>query len=194
MKSKSMKKSTLLVLSLAIILMVAVGGTIAWLVAESNEVVNTFKPASVSCEVAETLEGDIKKEVWVKNTSDIDAYIRATVVVNWVDGSGNVYGTPVSSDDYKITLNVGADKDWFKGSDGFYYYRASVASEHETTVLFTNCKEVTGNAPVGYHLQVTILAEAIQAAGVDGSTPAVEKAWPAVKVSGGVLELASTGN
>ena len=66
---------------------------------------------------------------------------------------------------------------WFE-QDGIYYYKMPVAAKGETTNLLQT--PITQDAaPVGYHLEVTVLAESIQAA----PSTAVEGAWQ-VKVGG----------
>ncbi len=181
MKSKNMKKSVLLVLSLAIILMAAVGGTMAWLAAGSDEVINTFIPAQVSCAVDESFKNGVKSDVRIKNTSDIAAYIRAAVVVNWADEDGNIYGAPVSGGDYTMVLD---NTDWFEAG-GYYYHKASVAPDGFTGILIASCTETAGKAPEGYRLQVSILAEAIQAAGKNGEgVAAIATVWPVEVIDG----------
>ena len=75
---------------------------------------------------------------------------------------------------------------WKRGNDGFYYYPDRVGAKQLTSdqhYLIVRCKPDPGKAPVGCNLQVTILADAIQADGVDSTgKPAVEIAWPNVTV------------
>ena len=94
--------------------------------------------------------------------------------MNWVDDeSGNVSATPVG-----ITPVINT-ADWFLGTDGIYYYKMPVAAKGETTNLLKD-PITQPNAPAGCHLEVTVLAESIQAA----PSKAVEGAWTAVKVDG----------
>lgn len=169
------KKTTVVIFAVSLLLALAVGGTVAYIAAKSALIKNQFQPAQVSCEV-ET-NGDTIK---VENTSDVSAYIRAAVVVNWMDASGNVYGIAPKDSEYK--LQYGGD--WQKVGD-FYYYKAKVSapvSKKDSDKVFTapliNGITVTGTAPDGYTLTVEVVAEAIQADGVgsDGKT-AAESAW-----------------
>lgn len=67
---------------------------------------NTFNPAQISCLVTEEFENNIKTNVSIKNTGNTDAYIRAAVIVTWVDNDGNVYATaPQVGTDYNITFS-----------------------------------------------------------------------------------------
>ncbi len=169
-------KKAILALSLALLLTVSIFGTLALLSTDAEPVVNTFTPTKVPNEVVETIEGNVKKEVQIKNTGNIDAYIRAAVVINWVDKNGNVYAhAPAADTDYAINWTM---TDWVK-KDGFYYYTKPVAPGATTKTLFTDCK-VIGTPPTGYQLSVEIMAQSIQAEGVGGEnglTPAVTLAW-----------------
>lgn len=169
------KKTVAVMAAVALLLALAVGGTVAYIAAKSALIKNQFQPAQVSCEVENN--GDTIK---VENTSDVSAYIRAAVVVNWMDASGNVYGIAPKDSEYK--LQYGGD--WQKVGD-FYYYKAKVSapvSKKDIDKVFTapliNGITVTGTAPDGYTLTVEVVAEAIQADGVgsDGKT-AAESAW-----------------
>lgn len=166
-----------------------VGGTLAWLATNTKPVVNTFTPAKIETTIEEP-EGKTKTNVTIKNAdASIDAYIRATIVINWVDGEGNIYGIPpVKGTHYTEDLNVGEGKDWFE-EDGIYYHRAKVAAGASTAALINEIKPLK-EGPGGYYFQVTILTEAIQADGEvkvgDTAVPAVETVWP-VKVDDGKL-------
>ncbi len=157
------KKSTLFIGALLTCMVVTVGGTVAYLVADSDEVVNKFTPSEVTTEVTEDTTNDVKTNVQIKNTGDTDAYIRAAVVVTWQDEKGNVYGQAPAEDDYKITWQGINDGNWQKGPDGFYYHLSPVADGERTNVLFTDC-EVSKDAevPIGYYLNVEILGSGIQ--------------------------------
>lgn len=163
--SKNKKKIALLI-SLLIIITATVGTTVAYLTAKTDTITNTFDPSEVLCEV--------KADRSVANTGDIAAYIRAAVVVNWVDGD-NVYGIAPKESDYTIKY----DDSWKQGADGYWYYLDRVEKGASTSELFTEFglnSDVT--APNGYTLTVQIIAEAIQADGVNTSgTPAVVDAW-----------------
>ena len=171
-KRRNSRKGLIAAVALVLLLCAAVGGTLAWLTTQTDPVVNTFTPAHVTCRVDEAFSNGSKKNVKIENTSDIDAYIRAAIVVNWADASGNVSAKPVTDDDYTMNLNLNSSG-WVKGTDGYYYYTSPVAPGGTTVNLIDKCEPVDGKAPSGYKLQVTILAEAIQ------STPsdAVTEAW-----------------
>lgn len=163
------KRSGILLAAVIVLLAGAVGGTWAFLVAQSEPVQNNFTYAHVRCTINEKFENDVKSDVRIQNTGDISAYIRARIVVTWKDTSGNVSAAvPVENTDYTIAFNT---TDW-KQQDGYWYCNTAVDAKDFTPVLITKC-EKTGNAPDGYDLSVEILADAIQSE----PASAVTDAW-----------------
>ena len=172
------KRSGILLAAVIVLLAGAVGGTWAFLVAQSEPVQNNFTYAHVSCTIKEKFDGTTKSDVQIKNTGDIPAYIRARIVVTWKDASGNVSAVPVKDSDYTMTMGTG----WTKGTDGYWYCNTAVDAGGETPVLITKC-EKKGNAPKDYNLSVEILADAIQSE----PASAVTEAW-------GNTPIAASGN
>ena len=159
--SKNISKKLIVIVIAVLLAVTAVtGGTVAYLLAESPSVENSFKPVYVSCLVEEKFDGVTKSDVKIKNTGDISAYIRATFVVMWVAEDGSVLSRkPVLDADYSLT--PGSSK-WALGSDGFYYYTLPVASGKSTELLIDTIS-LTGTAPKGHSLTVHVAATAIQA-------------------------------
>lgn len=208
----SRKKPALLVASLALLLSVSVMGTLAFLVAKSGTVTNTFTLEKVPNEVVEdiTSEPGTKNDVAIKNKGTADAYIRAAVVATWAktDANGNVLGysgiAPVFGKDYTwcASNDSGAEgtyntTDWtFREDDGFYYYKGKVGAGESTEILFTKCSVLNGaNVPEGYVLSVEIMGQSIQADGVDADGTPVELAWgiEAARLVGAVDAESSEG-
>ena len=185
MKGKRVMKTKKPVALVAILVLLccAVAGTVAYLVTSTGPVTNTFTPASVTTEVVEEFNGTTKSNVRIKNTGNIDAYIRVAVVANWIDKDGNVYGgaTPTEGVNYELKPVNG----WFKGSDGYFYYPTAIAAQAETLVLFE--KVTQSSAPDGCSLRLTILADGIQSE----PSNAVAEAWKVVKVGTNGLEKVS---
>ena len=176
-------KKPVALVALLVLLCCTVAGTLAYLVDSTDPVTNTFTPAHVSTAVDETFENGVKSDVKIQNTGDIPAYIRAAVIINWADANGNVYGggTPAASTDdgksgdYIISFNT---DDWKQIGD-YWYCETTTAPGALTKPLIISCaKTSTATVPDGYDLQVTILADGIQADGVasNGKTP-MEDAW-----------------
>lgn len=167
------RKEFVLLVSVFAMIAGVVGGTVAYLVADTEPLTNNFDLAEVSCRVEEEFDNQIKENVKIQNTGDIPAYIRAKVVVTWKDEDGNVYGqAPIEETDYTIQFNEGV---WKREGD-YWYYDEPVAPVTEnncyTPVLINRCSS-SGTEPEGYHLSVEILAEAIQSE----PTKAIQEAW-----------------
>ena len=167
------RKEFVLLVSVFAMIAGVVGGTVAYLVADTDPLTNNFDLAEVSCRVEEDFNKQEKKNVKIQNTGDIPAYIRAKVVVTWKDEDGNVYGqAPIEETDYTIQFNEGV---WKREGD-YWYYDEPVAPVTEnncyTPVLINRCSS-SGTEPEGYHLSVEILAEAIQSE----PTKAIQEAW-----------------
>ena len=164
------KRSGILLAAVIVLLAGAVGGTWAFLVAQSEPVQNNFTYAHVRCTIDEKFENGVKSDVKIQNTGDIPAYIRARIVVTWKDTSGNVSSTvPVKNTDYTIAFNT---TDWTQ-QDGYWYCKNAVDAKDFTPVLIKECKRTETAAPEGYYLSVEILADAIQSE----PASAVTEAW-----------------
>ena len=172
-----------LVICLILLLMISVGGTIAFVVTHTSEIRNTFTESVVKCEVDETLKDNVKSNVSIKNTGDTTAYIRAFVNVTWMNESGQVASVSPKSTDYMIEYSTSG---WLKGTDGYYYYSLPVQPNNKTAVFINSCQLLeTASAPDGYYLSVEIVCSAIQ------STPVsvVSDIWH-VQLSGSeILEV-----
>ncbi len=173
-------RKTALILSLCLIFALAVGTTFALLKANTEPVTNTFTAAKSGTDIVEKLDGSQKTSIAVKNTGTAVSYVRVKLVMNWVDDNGNVSAEPVG-----ITVDYDNTK-WFE-QDGIYYYKMPVAAKGETTNLLKD-PITQGTAPEGYHLEVTVLAESIQAA----PSTAVQQSWGVGVDSNGYLTQPTT--
>lgn len=181
-----------LILSLCLIFALAVGTTVALLVAHTNAVTNTFTAAKSEIKIEENTDDGSKSEIYVKNVGTATSYVRVKLVMNWVSDDGKtISGEPVG-----IKPEINTD-DWFLGTDGIYYYRKPVAPKDAGPGSVTTNLLQDGNpikqpkdAPDGCHLEVTVLAESIQAApskavtdswrvGVDPKTSELRQTTPA---------------
>lgn len=156
------KKSILALAMMVLLLTVSVGGTIAYLAASTEPVVNIFTPGELKNKVEEEFDFDTKKNVKISNTGTVDAYVRAAVIVTWKDPDGNVYGKlPVAGTDYQMVM--GESTKWtVKQEDGFYYYKGAVAAGKATDTLISQCIQLV-EAPDGYSLSVEIISNSVQA-------------------------------
>lgn len=174
-------RKTALILSLCLIFALAVGTTFALLKANTDPVTNTFTAAKSDIKIDEDVTGGQKKSIIVKNTGTAVSYVRVKLVMNWVSGDGKtISGEPVNID---VTYDT---TKWFE-QDGIYYYKMPVAAKGETTNLLQT--PITQDAaPEGYHLEVTVLAESIQAA----PSAAVQQSWGVGVDSNGYLTQPTT--
>lgn len=175
-------RKTALILSLCLIFALAVGTTFALLKASTAPVENTFTAAKSDIKIDEDVTGGQKKSIIVQNTGTAVSYVRVKLVMNWVDENGNVSATPVD-----ITPSI--TDNWFL-KDGIYYYKMPVAPDGKTENLLKADSPITEPAdkPAGCHLEVTVLAESIQAA----PSAAVQQSWGVGVDSNGYLTQPTT--
>lgn len=172
------KKSRVLLIALAVIVAIsAIGATAAYMFTKSQAVENNFTPASVTCEVDEQFDGEKKSSITVKNTSNIDAYVRVRLVSYWQDEEGNVVGKASPK------LNVELAEGWvaFDNENNTYYYTKPVKAGETSPQLLAEpiilTERTEENGKTIYQV-VEVFAEAIQADGVtDEGVSAVEYAW-----------------
>ena len=151
-KTKRMLTATLL----ALVMVVAVGATLALMASTSNSVTNTFAAAQVETEIDEDLRND-NKIVTIENTGKSPVYVRARIMVSGVDQDNIViadepdeyiynedtdeYGieTPEAGKLYLIMPNV--TEDWEQAApaepgkkpalDDYYYYKKVLPGKEE---------------------------------------------------------------
>ena len=174
------KKVNVAVIAVLFLCIIAgtVGGVYAYLTAKTDPISNEFVPAKVSCLVEEDFAEGVKSNVKVRNTGNIDAYIRAVVVATFVSEDGKVLATaPKESVDYFIQWGTDG---WTQGQDGYWYHTKPVKPEETTVTLIESAYELS--VPDGYRLHLQILATGVQ------SDPAiaVQEAW-GVGVNNGEL-------
>ncbi len=166
-------KSSALIIALALILVLAVGGTVAYIFTQTDPVINTFTPTEAKITVDEETNSNQKTSITVVNNSTgVPVYIRVALVANMIDGAGNVTGAASVP-----TFTPGDD--WIVGRDGYYYYTEPVPVGGSTGNLLDTPMTLLEN------MQVVVLADAIQAE----PTTAVTQAWD-VTVENGVIKEA----
>ena len=147
-KTKRMLTATLL----ALVMMVAVGATLALMASTSNSVTNTFAAAQVDTEIEEDGLDMGNKEVAIVNNGKSPVYVRARIMVSGVDPDNIViadesdeytynedtdeYGikNPEAGKLYLIMPNV--TEDWEQatgatGKDDYYYYKKVLPGKEE---------------------------------------------------------------
>lgn len=167
----------MLVLTVAIVLVLGctVAGTLMFLVDKTGDVKNTFTAANVSTEINEKFDGVTKSNVNITNTGDIPVYVRVNLVTYRVNESGDRIGGTATIPGF----NPG--EGWFKGNDGFYYYKNKVQPGEAPEKPLIGDPGITLKAyedADGGKQVIEVMGEAIQAE----PASAVEEAWPAVEV------------
>ena len=144
-------KSSALIIALALILVLAVGGTVAYIFTQTDPVINTFTPTEAKITVDEETSNNQKTSITVVNNSTgVPVYIRVALVANMIDKDENVTGAASVP-----TFTLGDN--WIVGNDGYYYYTQPVPVDGSTGNLLQSSMKLDEN------MQVVVLADAIQA-------------------------------
>lgn len=156
------KKLTIMQISLLLIVLMTVGGTVAFLTAAPKTATNTFTPTAVSCNVTETFDGTAKSNVNVENTGNTDAYVRVKLVTYRVM---DINGKDERIGGSAVIPEFTPGTDWVKGTDGFYYYTKLVAPGEKpaTPLIGTPGINLVAYTDVdGGRQVIDVIAEAIQ--------------------------------
>lgn len=163
------KRLSTLLLSVILVVTIAVGGTVAYLVTQDKPITNTFTPSHVNCRVEEKFDGTTKKNVNVTNTGDTEAYIRVKLVTYRVNGANQHIGGTATIPPFDPGTH------WVKHNDGYYYYTLPVKpNEQPTSDLISSItlKDSYTDADGGKQV-IEVMAEAIQSAPAE----AIGQSW-----------------
>lgn len=165
------KRSIMLVALVVILLTFAVSGTIAWIATKAGPVENVFTPGQVDTAIIETFtDGAVKSDIKVLNKDDpknVDVYVRVSVSGYYQDANGKIV------DEWNPSFTCNAAKGWFKGSDGFYYYKNILKVGDSTPDLLAEGQTIFPTTADGKTLVVNVVHQSIQAE----PTSAVIGAW-----------------
>lgn len=180
-------RKAVLILSLCLIFALAVGTTVALLKANTAPVTNTFKAATSETHVDVKDSGNEKTGIFVTNKGTATSYVRVKLVMNWVDDATE----NIVSGDNLPTVELNKDGGWFEQGDIYYYTKPVAPNDAATGKVTSNLLKTPitqpEGAPDGCHLEVTVLAESIQAV----PDTAVKDAWKVVEVKNGELTPAT---
>lgn len=172
-----MENRKLLITSMLLVGLIAVGGTLAWFT-DMGEVINTFETGNVAVTLHDILDGDeypdgkdisnvmpgneYDKEIYVSSQGSIDTFVRVKLEYNWYSdpkGAADIY-LPVENVDLKID-----DENW-KQVDGWWYYKHPLKNGEESSKLVNGIafdKELTNNDYKNAAFIIEAKAEAVQA-------------------------------
>ena len=182
------KKIIIALASVAMIAVIAVGGTLAYFT-DNDNMNDSVSLGKVNISITETTseqdanvitneDGDItgitysdimpgdkisKEPIVIVENDSSDAYIRAKIVVEGIDGA---YSEQDGLSDYleQITFNT-KDCDWILSEDGYYYYQKIVDSNENNRISVfteTNIPTSWGAEIRNKSFAVKVHAEAIQ--------------------------------
>ncbi len=174
---------TAMVIATALLLALAISGTVAWLTTKDAPITNTFNPSKVACEVTESFNGTVKSSVNVKNTGDIDAYIRVKLVTYRTNAQGQHIGGTAELPSFTLGAN------WVKYGD-YYYYTLPVAAGQKPAANLTDSMTLTAEYTDvdGGKQAIDVMAEAIQSVPAE----AVGEAWGVTISEGSVTAYSGT--
>ena len=162
------KRLSTLLLSVILVVTIAVGGTVAYLVTQDEPITNTFTPSHVNCEVTEDFNGTVKSNVNVTNIGDTEAYIRVKLVTYRVnEDRQHIGGTAIIPE-----FDPGTH--WVKYGAYYYYTLPVKPDERPAAVLISSItlKDSYPDADGGKQV-IEVMAEAIQSAPAE----AIGQSW-----------------
>lgn len=157
------------ILLLTLVLTLVCGTVYAYMFMRTDQQSAGFSPARVACEVSESFADNTKSSITVKNTGNVDAYLRVRLVTYWIHGEGENAGK-VAAESSPV-LNITPADGWLEGTDNTFYYKVPVAPDKSTPSLFSG--SITLEQKDGLKQVIDVFAEAIQANPED----AAEESW-----------------
>lgn len=167
------------VLALVLVLGCALGGTVAWLVAESGPVTNTFTYGDINIALTETTGEDYKIIPGVDIAKDPKVTVKANSEACWLFVKVDEVGTFVAD---KVTYSVADGWTALTGQPGVYYREVGavtadtdfyVLKDNVVKVSDTLTKEDIKDIPTGPTL--TFTAYAVQKDGIADAATAWSK-------------------
>ena len=137
----------------------------------------TLAPSTISVEVTDIVENKTtKKNLETRNTGNKDAWMRAAIVGNWVNTSGQIVAP--WNDSQGTFVGLGGNGAWIEGGDGFWYFQYKVpAGGLPSTPLFTTYTKPSTTPSGAAGLQIDITVQVIDS----GLGTNFADAWKAAK-------------
>ena len=183
-----MKKRTLaLLLALVLVIGVAAGGTVAWLTAKTDPVVNTFTYGDINITLTETTGNSYKIIPGVDIAKDPKVTVKAGSEACWlfVKVAEENWPTFTEADGTTKKVNYAIADGWTKLEDGVYYREvAAVTADTSFGVLNGDKVTVSENltktdiSGIATQPKLTFTAYAVQKDGITNAADAWEKVTP----------------
>ena len=196
-KPRISRRSILLTVSVLVLCLAMVGGTVAWITTSTAPVQNVFSLPNADITIEEEFDGQVKRNVRIKNTGDVPVFVRVKVLYTYKDQNGNVLPCN-ESDVYKDRGSTQRDA-WKEDQHNTFYYRATLQPGEVTGALYETIQLMEGvTPPEGYTLDVHVIAQCVQAEGtklVDGQEVpmAIAEGWP-IRINGDRIWPSETYN
>ncbi len=168
-------------LALVLVIGCVAGGTVAWLAAKTEHVVNTFTYGNINIDLTETTGTSYKIIPGTDITKDPKVTVKGGSEACWLFVKVDKVGTFVEG---KVTYAVANDWTALPGVDGVYYREVSaVTADTDFNVLEGNKITVSEDltkaevdAITADEISLTFTAYAVQKAGIDSAADAWAKA------------------
>ena len=129
-------KTFVAMLALVLVIGCAVGGTVAWLTAQTDSVVNTFTYGDINIDLKETTGNDYKIIPGVDIEKDPKVIVKANSEACWLFVKVKKEGTFVTN---KVTYFIADDWKKLNGTENVYYREVDAATtDLEFNVLKDN--------------------------------------------------------
>lgn len=177
-------KTRLLVSVLALVCILAVGGTMAYLFATSDPVTNNFSAAQLDTGINDTVT-EAGKTVSITNKGDSPAWVRARLLISGIDpknveivgiapsntGNGKLYLVMPNTDTGEWGISVGSETyATLMNGDGWIYYTTNLAPGDTTLDLLQGV--VFGTEVDPNTITITVTHESVLALGNTSYTDA----------------------
>lgn len=185
-KRRSVSSRTfIMLLALVLVIGVAAGGTVAWLVASSNSVVNTFTYGDINIGLGETTGTDYKIVPGVDINKDPKVTVKANSEACYlfvkVEQTGNFV-------DGKVSYSIADGWTALEGENGVYYREVAATTADMDFYVLKNNKITVSDELTKGNIQnlsganktpkLTFTAYAVQKDGIDDAAAAWAKINP----------------
>ena len=177
-------KTFVAMLALVLVIGCAVGGTVAWLTAQTDSVVNTFTYGDINIDLKETTGNDYKIIPGVDIEKDPKVIVKANSEACWLFVKVKKEGTFVTN---KVTYFIADDWKKLNGTENVYYREVDAATtDLEFNVLKNNkvtvseklTKAEVKNITAENQPKLTFTAYAVQKEGITDAATAWTKVNP----------------